>query len=204
MCENIDFFFFLRYNGIMEKLIVASNNKGKISEIKALLSDLFDVRSLSDEGIVSEPEETGATFEENAVIKAKAVYMLTGCMTLADDSGLIVDCLGGAPGVYSARYAGDKSTDKENNELLLRNMEGKTYRSARFESAVALYRSENDVIITRGVTEGKILTQESGNGGFGYDPLFLNKSFGDATAEEKNSVSHRARALRALAKRLGL
>ncbi len=206
--QNIDFLCLIVYNLIMEKLIVASNNKGKIKEIKALLSDVFEVRSLSDENIVCDPDETGKTFEENAVIKAKAVYELTGCATLADDSGLIVDCLGGAPGVYSARYAGEPSDDKKNNNLLLKNMQGEANRTARFESAVVLYKSPSEIISAHGVTEGYILTAESGNGGFGYDPLFfsfdLNKSFGDATADEKNAVSHRARALKELVRKLCL
>lgn len=186
----------------MEKLIVASNNSGKITEIKELLSGLYEVRSLADENIVSDPEETGSTFEENAFIKAEAVYRLTGCACLADDSGLIVDVLDGAPGVYSARYAGEPSDSAKNNELLLANMEGKSDRTARFECAVVLYKSPEDVLTGVGTVEGRILDAPCGSGGFGYDPLFfcddLQKSFGVASREEKNSVSHRARALKQL------
>lgn len=186
----------------MEKLIVASNNSGKITEIKELLSGLYKVRSLADENIVSDPEETGSTFEENAFIKAEAVYRLTGCACLADDSGLIVDALDGAPGVYSARYAGEPSDSAKNNELLLANMEGKSDRTARFECAVVLYKSPEDVLTGVGTVEGRILDAPCGSGGFGYDPLFfcddLQKSFGVASREEKNSVSHRARALKQL------
>ncbi|MCI8613027.1 MAG: RdgB/HAM1 family non-canonical purine NTP pyrophosphatase [Clostridia bacterium] len=186
----------------MEKLIVASNNSGKITEIKELLSGLYEVRSLADENIVSDPEETGSTFEENAFIKAEAVYRLTGCACLADDSGLIVDVLDGAPGVYSARYAGEPSDSAKNNALLLANMKGKSDRTARFECAVVLYKSPEDVLTGVGAVEGRILDAPCGSGGFGYDPLFfcddLQKSFGVASREEKNSVSHRARALKQL------
>ena len=190
----------------MEKLIVASNNKGKIAEIKAILSYMYDVRSLKEENLVSDPEETGATFVENAVIKAKAVYELTGIATLADDSGLVVDALGGAPGVQSARYSGTHGNDEKNNELLLKNLDGITDRTARFECAVALVKSDGEVIVAEGSTEGEILFSRKGEGGFGYDPLFysydLKKSFGMATAKEKNAVSHRARALAALEKKV--
>ncbi len=186
----------------MEKLIVASNNSGKITEIKELLSGLYEVRSLADENIVSDPEETGSTFEENAFIKAEAVYRLTGCACLAADSGLIVDVLDGAPGVYSARYAGEPSDSAKNNALLLANMKGKSDRTARFECAVVLYKSPEDVLTGVGAVEGRILDAPCGSGGFGYDPLFfcddLQKSFGVASREEKNSVSHRARALKQL------
>ena len=190
----------------MEKLIVASNNKGKIAEIKAILSDLYDVRSLKEENIVSDPEETGATFAENALIKAKAAHELTGAATLADDSGLIVDALGGAPGVQSARYSGKHGNDKANNKLLLKNLDGISDRTARFACAVALVKADGEVIEAEGYTEGEILYAEKGEGGFGYDPLFysydLEKSFGLASSEEKNSVSHRARALKALEKKV--
>lgn len=190
----------------MEKLIVASNNKGKIAEIKAILSDLYDVRSLKEENIVSDPEETGATFAENALIKAKAAHELTGAATLADDSGLIVDALGGAPGVQSARYSGKHGNDKANNKLLLKNLDGISDRTARFACAVALVKADGEVIEAEGYTEGEILYAEKGEGGFGYDPLFysydLEKSFGLASPEEKNSVSHRARALKALEKKV--
>lgn len=190
----------------MQKLIVATNNKGKIAEIKTILGDRFDVRSLSDEGIVSDPKETGTTFEENAEIKARAVFALTNAPTLADDSGLIVDALGGAPGVFSARYAGENASAADNNRLLLKNMLGKKDRKARFYCAVILCRGENDIISASGSVEGEILHDECGTGGFGYDPLFyseeLKKSFGLASAEEKNAISHRARALRALCEKI--
>ena len=188
----------------MEKLIVASNNKGKIAEIKAILSDMYDVRSLKEENLVSDPEETGATFVENAVIKAKAVYELTGIATLADDSGLCVDALGGAPGVYSARYSG--GGDAENRKLLLKNLAGEENRRAYFASAVALVFPSGETFVAEGRTYGHILDAEQGERGFGYDSLFysddLKKSFGEATEAEKNAVSHRGRALRALEAKL--
>ncbi len=190
----------------MEKLIVASNNKAKIAEIKAILSDLYDVRSLKDEGVVSDPEETGATFAENALIKAKAAHDLTGAATLADDSGLVVDALGGAPGVHSARYSGTHGNDDANNKLLLKNLEGKENRKACFMCAIALIKSNGEIIEAEGRTDGEILFTEQGEGGFGYDPLFysydLQKSFGMANTTEKNAVSHRARALIALEKKV--
>lgn len=190
----------------MDKLIVASNNKGKIAEIKALLSPWFFVSSLADEKIIIDVQETGSTFEENALIKAKAIYELTGVPSLSDDSGLIVDSLGGAPGVYSARYAGKQHDDEDNNSLLLKNLKGITDRKARFKSAVVLYKSPQEILTATGVTEGEILEKKDGSDGFGYDPLFysydLGKSFGRASMEEKNSVSHRARALHALIKEL--
>ena len=190
----------------MNKLIVASNNKAKIAEIKTILSDLFDVLSLKDEGIEIDPEETGTTFTENALIKARAVHELTGEAVLADDSGLIVDALGGAPGVLSARYAGGHGDSKANNELLLKNLSGVKDRRARFKCAIAFIASDGTETVTEGITEGEILQGLEGNGGFGYDPLFysydLKKSFGCASAEEKNAVSHRGRALAALAKKV--
>lgn len=190
----------------MEKLIVASNNKGKIVEIKAILSDMYDVRSLREENIVSDPEETGKTFIENALIKARSVHALTGVATLADDSGLVVDALDGAPGVLSARYAGEHGKDEDNNDLLLKNLEGITNRRARFVCAAALIKSSGEEIVAEGSTEGEILLAADGTKGFGYDPLFysydLNKSFGQASAEEKNGVSHRARALKSLAEKV--
>lgn len=190
----------------MEKLIVASNNKGKIAEIKSILGSFFHVVSLADEGIEIDVAETGDTFAENALIKAKTIYDLTRCATLSDDSGLLVDALNDAPGVYSARYAGAQHNDADNNALLLKNLTGVKNRNARFKSVIVLYRSPQNIITAEGFTEGEILYAPEGDGGFGYDCLFfskdLNKSFGLATMEEKNKVSHRARALAQLRKQL--
>lgn len=189
----------------MQKLVVASGNKGKIKEIKALLGDKYEVVSMGELGINVDVEETGTTFLENAIIKAKAIYELCSLPVVSDDSGLIVDSLGGEPGVYSARYAGEPSNDENNNAKLLKNLEGKTDRRARFVSSVVFYDG-NKIVSADGVVEGEILTEKQGDNGFGYDPLFfcydLNKSFGVATQEEKGTVSHRARAFLALTKKL--
>ncbi len=189
----------------MQKLIVASSNKGKIREIKALLGDRYEILSMSDAGIDIEVEETGSTFEENAIIKAKAIYKACGEPVVSDDSGLIVDSLNGEPGVYSARYAGIEHDDNKNNEKLLKNLEGKSDRRARFVSSVVFYDGKR-LVTAEGTVEGEILSERCGNNGFGYDPLFfsyeLNKSFGDATDEEKNTVSHRARAFKNLTEKL--
>lgn len=189
----------------MEKLIVASKNQAKIREVRDILQGIFEVVPMTEIGIDAEIEENGETFAENARIKARYVYAHTGFAALSDDSGLAVDALGGAPGVYSARYAGEHGNDAANNALLLRNMAGVADRSARFVCAVALVCDAGEWVAT-GTVEGHILTQAEGNGGFGYDPLFycdeLGKSFGTASPEEKNAVSHRSRALHALWNRL--
>ena len=188
----------------MKKLIVASNNKGKIAEIKQILTD-YEVLSLKDCGIDIDVEENGVTFEENALIKAKAIFEITKCPTIADDSGLMVDALGGEPGVYSARYAGEGHDDKANNAKLLANLKGKADRNAQFVSAIAYCDGER-TLMGHGEVKGKILEEAQGEGGFGYDPLFysfeLGKGFGVATAQEKNSVSHRSRALADLVSKL--
>lgn len=188
----------------MKKIVVASNNKGKIREFKQILAD-YEVLSMADYGVQVDVEETGATFEENALIKAKAIYDIIGVPVVSDDSGLVVDALNGAPGVYSARYAGEEHNDEKNNELLLKNLESKGDRSAKFVSAVVYYDGER-TIVGKGEVKGFILFEKTGDAGFGYDPLFfsieLNKSFGLATAEEKNSVSHRYRAICDLVKQL--
>ncbi len=185
------------------KLAIATNNPNKVKEIKAVLGEFFPegLYSLDELGINIEIEETGETLAENAVIKAETVCKLTGMPSLADDSGLMVDALGGAPGVYSARYAGEEHDDKKNNALLLKNLQGLP-RSAHFCSVIALVMPDGDIRTAEGRVDGEILFEERGGGGFGYDPLFfsseLNKTFAEASPEEKNSVSHRGRALRAM------
>ena len=186
------------------KLVIASNNKHKIAEIKAILSGKFDqILSLAEAGIEVDPEENGQTFAENALIKARACYELAGCACLADDSGLIVDALNGDPGVRSARYAGEPCDDARNNQKLLANMEQVADRTAHFVSVVALVDGAREVT-AEGRTSGRILTEYRGDGGFGYDPLFyadeLGKTYAEATAEEKNKISHRAKALEGLVK----
>lgn len=191
----------------MQKLIVASSNKGKLSEIAEILKGKYEVLPMSEIGFFTDIEETGNTFEENSYIKAKAVFDFCHLPALADDSGLMVDCLGGAPGVYSARYAGEQHSTPENNALLLKNMDGKLDRKAKFVSVVTLIKEDGSVITARGETFGSILPEPRGTNGFGYDPLFfsddLGVSFGEASQEEKDKVSHRARALAALAEKLG-
>ena len=183
------------------KLVVASGNKNKLREIAAIFSDM-EVLSQKEAGFDVDVEETGTTFVENARLKAHAAAKALGCMALADDSGLCVDALNGAPGVYSARYCGYHGSDKENRDLLLKNMQGIQDRSAHFTSAMVLAYPDGSEIVAEGHTYGKILQEETGEGGFGYDCLFesddLKKSFGEATAEEKNAVSHRYRALQNL------
>lgn len=184
-----------------EKLVVASCNAHKLREIAEIFTD-FTVVSQRELGFGEEVEETGKTFLENAFLKARAAAKALGCITLADDSGLCVEALGGAPGVYSARYCGNHGDDKANRELLLKNMQGVENRRAYFVTALALVSPDGKEWTAEGKTYGKILTEEHGDGGFGYDCIFesedLKKSFGLATAEEKNSVSHRSRALQAL------
>lgn len=174
-------------------------------EVAQILQGIYEVVPMSDIGIDADIEENGETFADNALIKARYVYKQTGLAALADDSGLCVDALGGAPGVYSARYAGEHGNDEANNALLLQNMQGVQNRSARFVSAVALCAPQGEWVTT-GTVEGEILHKQEGNGGFGYDPLFycteIGKPFGVATPQEKNAVSHRSRALHALVAQL--
>lgn len=188
--------------GRKPRLMLATGNAHKVTELKAMLGDRFDVMSMKDAGIDSEPEENGATFEENALIKARALMEIAHCACLADDSGLEVDALDGRPGVYSARFAGVHGDDKANNRKLLELMADVGDRGCGFASAVALCRPGHEELVVRGVCRGTLLYEERGSGGFGYDPLFLSdelgKTFAEANAEEKNAVSHRARAIEAL------
>lgn len=195
----------LRADGLEKKtLVVASGNAGKIREIASILSE-YNVVGYKQLGFTEEIEETGESFYENALIKAKTVSDALGLPALADDSGLCVDALHGAPGIYSARYAGDGS-DESNIDKLLLAMKDEKDRSAKFVSAVVLYYPDGKIVFAQGETEGEILYERKGTGGFGYDPVFfskdLNKSFGEASACEKNAVSHRGRALAALRNKL--
>ena len=191
----------------MEKptLVIASGNAHKIKEIAEIFTQ-YNVVSQKQMGFNEDVEETGTTFMENAIIKATAAAQALGLPVLADDSGLCVDALNGAPGVYSARYSGRHGDDKANRETLLKAMQGVGNRKAHFACALALVYPNGEKITAVGQTHGKILQEETGEGGFGYDPLFesddLQKSFGVATAEEKNSVSHRGRALQNLLEKL--
>lgn len=182
------------------KVLLASNNGHKIKEIKEILGDFFDVVSLREAGVESDPEETGATFEENARIKAVAGMKASGMPCIADDSGLEVFALDGLPGVMSARYAGGHGDDSANNEKLLRELENASDRSARYVCVICMAFPNGHEIVARGECRGTILKETRGEGGFGYDPLFFfpqfGKTFAEITAEEKNEVSHRKAALR--------
>lgn len=184
------------------RLIVASNNNHKIQEIKEILKPLgVDIVSMREAGIDIEIVEDGSTFEENAYKKAKTIYDLTNEAVLADDSGLEVYALNNAPGVYSARFAGEECNYQKNNEKLLRLLDGVSYqeRGARFVCVMVLITKEGEVIKSIGTIEGKIATELKGENGFGYDPLFivpsLNKTFAQLSEDEKNKISHRAKAL---------
>lgn len=185
------------------KLAIATNNAHKLSEIRAILGDSFEqLLSLKDLGIDVDVEETGTTLEENALLKARTICDICKLPTLADDTGLMVDALDGAPGVYSARYAGEAHNDANNRALLLKNLEDKDSRRAHFSTVIAICYPNGDFITATGRVEGSILNEERGSEGFGYDSLFysdeLGKTFAQATHEEKNSVSHRGRALHAM------
>ena len=187
----------------MKKLILASNNENKIIEIKDILSPLnVQVISLKEAEINVEVEEDGKTFMENAYKKAKEIFDIVSdkdYMVLADDSGLAVDALGGAPGVYSARFSGEHGNTKKNNEKLLRLMENIKDRRAKFICAMVLIVDEKNTIRVQGEVEGAILEEERGKDGFGYDPLFYvpqyNMTFGEMDSKTKNSISHRKKAL---------
>ena len=186
-----------------ERMVVATGNAHKLKEIAEIFTE-YEVVSQKQLGFDEDVEETGLTFAENALIKARAAAKALHCIALADDSGLCVDALGGTPGIYSARYCGYHGDDRKNRLLLLKNMENITERSAHFTSAIALVYPDGREIVVEGKTHGKILREEVGDGGFGYDCIFesddLKKSFGLATPQEKNAVSHRFRALQALRK----
>ncbi len=192
------------------KLIIASNNKHKVYEIKQILADKFDeILSLSEAGVDHETLEDGKTFMENALKKAREISDITGCAALADDSGLCVDALDGAPGIFSARYAGEDSAalrDEANNALLMKNLQDKEDRRAHFTCAMALVYPDGREITAEGYMNGEILAKKRGSGGFGYDPLFLPDGESRAVAEmsdiEKNKISHRANAIRLLLEKI--
>ena len=186
-------------------LVLASNNEHKILEIKEILGMSYEILKQSDFNIGPIPE-TGKSFKENAIIKAREVYQITGLTTIGDDSGLIVEALDGEPGIYSARYSGENATDEDNNSKLLKKLDdvGKGNRSAKFVCVIALIASEEPekVHTFSGTWNGEILTKAKGSEGFGYDPLFFDPKLGKTSAElsakNKNKVSHRAKALRGL------
>lgn len=188
------------------KIVLASRNKHKIGELQALLSkhvEGIEILSLDDVGIYGEIDENGSDFRENAIIKARAAAT-SGYIGIGDDSGLSVRALGGEPGIYSARYAGEHGNDAANNALLLKNLADKSDRYAEFVCTIAVVRPDKeDPLVVEGRTGGVIIDESRGEGGFGYDPYFyyepLCKTFAELSSEEKNSVSHRGRAIEALA-----
>lgn len=194
----------------MEKIILASNNKNKIKEFKQIFKN-YEILPMEDVGFKDEIVEDGKTFEENATIKANAIYQFLKrknirAGVLADDSGLCVNALNGAPGVYSARFSGIHGDNKANRERLLKEMEGITDRSAFFVCCLVYMDKDGRKWVAEGKTYGEILEKEVGTSGFGYDPVFLSsdlkKSFASASADEKNAVSHRGRAIKNLLEKL--
>lgn len=190
------------------KVIIATKNEGKVREFKTLLDPLgFQPVSMTEEGADPEIIEDGDTFEENAHIKAKAVRSLTNLPVIADDSGLEVEFLNGAPGIYSARYAGENATDSERNQKLLEEMQGvdRPLRNARFVCAIYFILDDKKEYCVTGTLEGFIGEEPQGENGFGYDPIFMvdeDKSLAEVSDQEKNRISHRARAMEKLAAEL--
>lgn len=190
-------------------VVIATNNAHKVEEIETALDfEGWEFKSLKDAGLVSDPEETGTTFIENARIKARAAYELSGTAVLADDSGLIVDALGGAPGVYSSRYCGIDGDDAGNNAKLLAELSdvASEERSARFACSLVFIDEDGSETVAEGFVEGSIGYEKRGQNGFGYDPLFFpdeyqgEKTMAELSQDEKNAISHRGSALRELKK----
>jgi len=184
-------------------LVIATRNAGKASEIRDLLEDFpVRIKNIGDFGPIPEVEEDGHTFDDNAYKKASFAARVLGIPALADDSGLVVDALGGAPGVYSARYAGENATDEQRYRKLLAEMKGKTHRKAAFECVLSIAVPEGPALTYEGRCEGEIAEEPAGQNGFGYDPIFyyppLGKTFGQLTRDEKSHISHRGKALREL------
>lgn len=185
------------------RIIAATKNQGKIREIGKIFGDLgIDVISAHDAGIDVDVEETGSSFIENSLIKARSIALFCSDVVLADDSGLCVEALGGRPGIHSARYAGEGATDEEKINKLLSELEGAEDRSAKFVASVAVVFPDGKEFTAMGEVKGHILKEPVGENGFGYDPVFfcdeLGKGFAVASDDEKNSVSHRGRALNAM------
>jgi XTP/dITP diphosphohydrolase len=193
----------------VKRLIIATRNKGKLKEFAEILKDLpIDVASMEEEGIFKDIEENGSTFEENALIKAKEVHRLTGKMVISDDSGLEVDYLDGAPGIYSSRFAGEGATDEEKNNKLLALLQDVPFekRTARFVCVIAVVFPDGEFFTVRGTCEGNIAFKAEGSNGFGYDPLFYMPEYEMTTAqmipEDKHHISHRGKALVKMLERL--
>lgn len=185
----------------MKRLIIASNNQGKIREIKAILADRYDeIISLKDAGIKIEVVEDGSSFYENAKKKAVEISKIISGDVMADDSGLCADALGGAPGIFSARYAGEHATDEQNNKKLLKELEGKDDRGAKYVCAIVIANEGKEKYYAEESCEGIIINEAKGENGFGYDPYFYDenykKTFAELDPEIKNKISHRAKALK--------
>ncbi len=193
----------------MSRIIFATGNAGKMREIREILADMnMEILSMKEAGISADINEDGTTFEENAIIKAKAIAKLTNDIVLADDSGLEVDYLNKEPGIYSARYMGEDTSYIIKNQAIIDRLEGvpKEKRTARFVCAIAAVLPNGEVLTTRGTIEGYIGTKSAGANGFGYDPIFYVDEYGCSTAEiseeQKNEISHRGKALRAMKEQL--
>lgn len=193
-----------------KRMIFATTNEGKMKEIRMIMSDLdIEILSLKDMGIKADIEENGETFEENAIIKAKAISQMTGEMVLADDSGLEVDYMDKAPGVYSARYLGEDTPYSVKNQTIINNLKDAAWeeRTARFVCAIAAAFPDGRVITTEATIEGYIGYEEKGTNGFGYDPLMYvpeyNMTTGEMEPEMKNKISHRGKALEMMKEKLG-
>ncbi|MCI9120113.1 MAG: RdgB/HAM1 family non-canonical purine NTP pyrophosphatase [Oscillibacter sp.] len=190
------------------QLILATHNPGKLTEMQTILTSLgVQVLSPADAGVSVEVEETGSTFAENALLKAKAICAAAGLPAIGDDSGLCVDALNGGPGVYSARYGGEGLDDRGRQMLLLDSLRGQGTRAAHFTCAVACAFPNGDILEAEGRCDGAIAYAPLGDSGFGYDPVFLvpslGKTFGQLSPEEKSAISHRGKALAAFAEKLG-
>lgn len=188
-----------------QKIVFATGNEGKMREVRLILQDLgFPVLSMKEAGVSLDIEENGTTFAENAMIKARAVWEKTGGIVLADDSGLVVDYLGGEPGVYSARYLGEDTSYEIKNQAIIDSLADakEEERTARFVSAIAAVLPDGSELVTEGTVEGLIAHEPAGNGGFGYDPIFYLPEYGVTSAEipieKKNEISHRGKALEAM------
>lgn len=183
------------------QLIFATHNKNKLKEVKSLIPNSINLLSLDDINLLTEIEETESTIEGNALLKAKTIYEQTGTNCFADDSGLLVEALNGAPGVYSARYAGEQKNDEDNIQKLLQNLNNESNRKAHFKTVMALIIDGKEYLF-EGIIHGKIITEKIGKNGFGYDPIFIpdgySETFAQLNSETKNAISHRGIALQKL------
>lgn len=183
------------------KLIFATGNQHKLMEVKKIMPSHIELWSLKDINFYEEIEETGKTLEENALLKAKTIFLKTGISCMADDSGLLVDALNGEPGVYSARYAGPEKNDENNTRKLLKELHASNNRSAHFKTVISLVTPNKEVLFD-GIIEGQIISEKRGTNGFGYDPVFVpngyQQTFAELSLDEKSEISHRAKAMQKL------